>query len=191
MTINLESYPAIQSALFVKIDVPDYAILTFSNYNRNINIGGTNYSGIGQLMGITDTTSELRVSKGELTISIGGIGNNNISDILNYKFRGSRVEVIRGIFNPATGELLNIVGNPVGKFQGIVNNYSLNEDWSGQDATNTISLMCTSTVGILSNKLSGRRTNPIDQRELYPTDASMDRVGSIANSNYNFGAVVK
>jgi len=43
----------------------------------------------------------------------------------------------------------------------------------------------------LSNKVSGRRTNPIDQKELYPTDPSMDRVVSLASSNFNFGAVIQ
>lgn len=191
MSIDLTAYSAIQTALFVRIDVPEYEVLTFSNYNRPLELNGTTYTGLGQLMGITDTSSELRVSGGELTITISGLADTNISDILTYRFKGSAVTVIRGIFDPATGQLLPIAGNPTGKFQGIVNNYSLNEDWSGQDATNTISLMCTSTIGVLSNKISGRRTNPIDERELYPTDASMDRVPNLANSNFNFGAIVK
>ena len=191
MSLDLSNYSAIQTALFVRIDVPEYEVLTFSNYNRPLTIGDTTYTGLGSLMGITDTSSELRVSGGELTITLSGIANTNISDILTYRFKGSSVQVIRGIFDPATGQLLSIAGNPTGKFQGIVNNYSLNEEWSGADATNTISLMCTSTIGVLSNKLSGRRTNPIDQKALYPTDVSMDRVPNLANSNYNFGAIVK
>jgi len=191
MSLDLSSYSSIQSALFVRIDVPEYEVLTFSNYNRPLTIAGTTYTGLGQLMGITDTSSELRVSGGELTITISGLADTNISDVLSYRFKGSSVIVTRGIFDPVTGQLLPIDGNPTGKFQGIVNNYSLNEDWSGQDATNTIALMCTSTIGVLSNKIAGRRTNPIDQKELYPTDVSMDRVPNLANSNYNFGAIVK
>jgi hypothetical protein len=41
------------------------------------------------------------------------------------------------------------------------------------------------------NKIAGRKTNSRDQKTFYPTDLSMDRVTQLANSNYNFGAVVK
>jgi hypothetical protein len=191
MTIDLTTYSSIETAIFISIDVPDYELLTFSNYHRSITIDGVAYTGLGQLLSITETTSELRVSATELTIVIGGVGNTNVSDVLTYGFKGAPVRVIRGIINPVTGQLLSIAGNPTGKFQGIVNNYSLNEDYSGQDATNTISFMCTSTVGLLSNKIAGRRTNPVDEKLFYPTDLSMDRVPNLANSNFNFGAVVK
>jgi DNA repair exonuclease SbcCD nuclease subunit len=46
----------------------------------------------------------------------------------------------------------------------------------------------TPVVELLNNKTSGRRTNPGDQKEWYPTDLSMDRVPGLANSNFNFGA---
>lgn len=191
MSIDLSQYSSIQTALFVRLDVPEYQTLFFSNHNLPLTINNETYAGLGQLMAITETASELRVSTGELTITISGIGNTNISDILKYKFKGSSVKAYRGIFDTTTGQLLNITGNPTGKFQGIVNNYSINEDWNGTDSTNTISLICTSTIGLLDKKVAGRRTNPIDEKFFYPNDISMDRVPNLANSNFNFGAVVK
>ena len=191
MSLDLSSYSTIQTALFCNIVVPDYTTLTFSNYPRNITLQGTTYTGLGQLLSVTDNTSELRASRNELTVTISGIPNQNIQDLLTYKFKGSAITVIRGIFDTATGALLDIPGNPAGRFQGIVNNFGLNEEWSGQDASNTISFVCTSTVGVLMNKVAGRKTNSVDQKKFYPTDLSMDRVDRLANSNYNFGAVVK
>jgi hypothetical protein len=83
--------------------------------------------------------------------------------------------------------------NPLIRFQGIVNNYSLEEDWTpgGTDARNTIAFICSSTVELMTNKVAGRRTNPIDENYFFPTDRSMDRVPNLANSNFNFGAVIK
>jgi hypothetical protein len=187
MTINLSSYSSIATALFCKVEIPGYTTWLFSNFNRPITINGDSYTGIGNFMSITDTVSELKVSNGEITIGISGIPTQNISDIINQKIKGSYVTVVRGIFDPTTGELLNISGNPVGKFNGIVTNYALDETWDGQNATNTINLICKSSIGLLENKLSGRRTNPVDQKLLYPTDTSMDRVPSLANANINFG----
>lgn len=191
MSLDLSAYPSIQTALFCNVVVPDYATLTFSNYPRTITLDGTSYTGMGQLLSVTDNTSELRASRGELTVTISGIPTQNISDLLTYKFKGSTISVIRGIFDSTTGALLPIAGNPAGRFQGIINNFGLNEEWSGQDASNTITFVCTSTVGVLMNKIAGRKTNPTDEKRFYPSDLSMDRVLKLANSNFNFGAVVK
>lgn len=192
MSIDLSNKPHIATALFVKIVVPDYDTLLFSNYHKPLTIYSENYAGLGQLIAITSTSSELKVSTQELTITISGIPQQNISDVLDYRFKGSRVYVYRGIFNTTTGTLLNDIGqNPTGKFQGVINNFSLNEDWSGQSASNTIGFVCTSTVGLLDKKIGGRRTNPNDQKFYYPTDNSFNRVPTLANSNFNFGAVIR
>ena len=188
MSIDLSGYRAIQTALFCRIDIPGYQVLRFSNYNKATTIDGESYTGIGNLMGITTTANEIRISRNEVTVTISGVPSQNISDVLNYKIKGSAIKIYRGIFNPTTGALLSITGNPVIKFDGLVNNYSINEDWSGQDSSNTINFICTSVVGLIQNKISGRRTNPLDQQAYFPGDVSMDRVPNIANSTYNFGA---
>lgn len=190
MTIDLSAYEHIQTALFCRMDVPDYEVLRFSSYNRSVTIDGETYLGLGTLLGVSDSTSELRVSGGDLSITLSGIPNTSIAEILDNKIKGSSIQVWRVVFDAITGQQLAITGNPAGRFQGIVNNYSLEEDWTpgGQSTSNTILLTCSSTVEILSNKVSGRRTNPIDQKDLYPSDVSMDRVLKLANSNFNFGA---
>jgi hypothetical protein len=192
MSLNyLAQSTAIQTALFCRIDLEFNNVLRFSNYNIPLTVNGYLYTGIGQLMAVTETTNELRVSPNELTVTISGIPPENIVQVLSYKFKGSPIYVYRGLFNPTTGMLISGTPNPIGKFQGLINNFTLNEEWSGQDATNTISFVCTSTVGLLSNKISGRRTNPVDEKAWYPGDLSMDRVPTLANSNFNFGAVLK
>ena len=48
-------------------------------------------------------------------------------------------------------------------------------------------VICSSVIGIIDRKISGRRTNQTDQRLLYPTDESMDRVAVISNTSFDFG----
>lgn len=190
MTINLSTYSTVQTALFCRMDVPDYAVLKFSSFNRAVTFGGDTYSALGTLLSVTDSTSELRATTNQLTIAISGIPDTSIAEILDNKIKGSAIEVWRVFFDSVTGQQLAITGNPAGRFQGIVNNYSLEEDWSGREASNRIILTCASTIEVLGNKVNGRRTNPIDQKALYPTDESMDRVLKLSNSNFNFGAPV-
>lgn len=187
---TLENYSTIQAALFCRMDVPNYAVLRFSSYNLPITINGEIYTPLGNLMNVSNTSSDLRINETQLSITISGIPNTSIAEILNNKIKGSAIEVWRVYFESGTGELLNVINNPAGRFQGIVNNYSLEEEWSEQTSSNTILLTCSSAIELLSNKVSGRRTNPIDQKSLYPNDVSMDRVLSLANSNFNFGAPV-
>ena len=190
MAIDLSTYDSIQANLFVKLVIPGYDTLTFSDYHRSYSFGGTTYQGLGQLLSITDTTSNLRATSQELTLSISGIPSGNIADVLNTKIKGSSLEVFRAFFDPNTGEVLNIAGNPAGKFRGIVSNYTIADelDEGANLGTVTIAFVATSVVDLLNNKVTGRRTNPLDQREFYPNEASFDRIPALAKSNFNFGA---
>lgn len=190
MTVSLASLRAVETALFVRIDVPGYDVLRFSNYYRPYTINGESYTGLGTLVGITNSDNNLRAAPGTLTITISGIPNSNLAEILDSKIKGSNVQVWRVFFDPVTGQPLDLAVNPIGRFQGIVNNYSLDESWEqgSQTITNTMGIICSSTVQVLNNKISGRRTNSTDQKRLYPTDTSMDRVAVLATTNFNFGA---
>lgn len=191
MALNLTAYDSIQTNLFVKIVIPSYATLTFSDYHRSITIDSVNYTGLGQLLSVSDTNASLRAAPQEATIAISGIPAQNITDILNNKLVGSDVRITRGIFDVNTGELISaIAGNPVGKFVGVINNFDITDDLEqgANTGTITITMTCTSVVEQLENKTTGRRTNPIDQKALYATDECFDRVPALSKSNYNFGA---
>lgn len=185
MSIDLSSYDSIQTNMFVKMTIPSYSTLTFSDYHRSLTIDGTAYTGLGQLLSITNTEDSLRAAPSDITVAISGIPSSNVSDILNNKIKGSECRIFRGFFNATTGALLSIVGNPAGKFQGVVSNYDITDDLDmGSDTgTVTLSLTVTSVVELLSNKVTGRRTNPQD----FP-NGDMARVLPLQKSNFNFGA---
>ena len=200
MPIDLSSYTSVGTGLFARIDVeyykdspeatPTNQVLRFSDYIQTVTIDGEQYLGLGKLVGITTTTSELRNSSGSITITISGIPDTSIAEIVNSRIKGSPVEVYRVMFNAATGAVLAITGNPVGRFFGVVTNYTIEEEYDIQTrrSSNTLALVCASTVDILNNKISGRRTNPTSQKLFYSTDLSMDRVPNLAGANFNFGA---
>lgn len=185
MAVDLSSYRSIQTNLFVKLDIPGYQVLTFSDYHRSYTIAGTSYTGLGQLLAVGNTEDSLRAAPSDITISISGIPTANVTDILNNRIKGSECKIYRAFFNPTTGELLSIVGNPAGKFQGIVSNYDITDDLEmGSDSgTVTLTLTVTSIVELLQNKITGRRTNAAD----FP-NGDMDRVLPLQKSNFNFGA---
>jgi len=189
MAIDLSSYKNIATALCVRIDAGT-EILRFSDYITPLTINEESYVALGQLTNITSTSSELRSSSGSITITISGIPNTMISQVLALKLKGSPVEVYRVVLDAVTNQVLSIAGNPVGRFFGFVNNFSLDEDYAVESkiSTNTIALICTSTQEFLENKVTGRKTNPYSMKSFYPSDVSMDRVPSLVGANFNFGA---
>lgn len=199
MTINLSSYTSIQSNLFVRIEVPEYTtdgvtftseVLRFSDLNTSYTINDEVYLGAGNLLSITSSTSELRPSGSDVTISLSGIPNTSIAEIVKSKIKGCAVRIYRVLFDASTGEYLDIEGNPLGRFRGFVNNFSLTEEWDNltRTSSNTIVLTCSSSASVLQNKVSGRKTNPESQKKFFPNDLSMDRVPNLENSTFNFGA---
>jgi hypothetical protein len=185
--IDLRNRPYIETALFIKWAIPDFPTAYLSDYNNDFTFEDNTYTSIGTLLSISSFTSELTASPNELSINFSGIPTGSIADIISKQIKGSEVTIYRGFFDPKTHALLTIQGstNPIIKFKGIVTNYAISDDVDigGLTATSTILVTCSSSVEVLSNKVSGRRTNVID----FPNEQSMNRVTALANSNFNFG----
>lgn len=186
MAIDISAYNNIQTNLFVRLDIPNYQVLTFTDYHKDYDIAGTTYQALGELLSVSNTTDDLRAAPNEVTVVISGIPAGNITEILNNRIKGSSLIIYRGFFDVDTAELLPITGNPAGKFRGVVSNFEIADDLDMGSDTGTISIVLTvtSVVELLNNKISGRRTNPSD----FPLEQSMSRVSALAKSNFNFGA---
>jgi hypothetical protein len=201
---GLANYSAVNSHLLIKIvvpyyrlnptDSPVYKVLTFSDMNLNysVTLDGNEYKGLGGFLNITASRSELTPTSNELSISLSGIPNSSIYQIVNSRIKGCEVAVYRAFFDPVTGSnlLVNNGGNVFTRFQGFVNNYSLSENYSVTDrrSDNTLTLICKTAIDVMANKVTGRLTNSVSQKKYFPNDLSMDRVSALQGTSYNFGA---
>lgn len=188
--LSLTSYSALQSNLFIKITLSGSTLL-FSDKLESTVISGDTYVGLGKLLSVSGSNSELRSSGQDLTISISGIPDSSITDIINSGIKGSPVIIRRGLFNASTGAFLSaITGNPIIRFTGYVNNMAFEEDYDvdSKTSSNTIILSCASNIDILDNKIQGRKTNSESQKKYFPNDLSMDRVTNLESSYFDFGA---
>lgn len=194
MSLDLSAFSVIQSNFFIRLTTFNLyeadEIITFTDFHRPVEIDGDVYVGLGQLLSVTESQSDLRITSSEVSVAISGIPQSNIQTLFDQEIRGSKLEIFRGMFDPNTGVPLDIPGNPAGRFRGVINNFSVTDDFdsTSKDSTISITLIATSIVGLLSNKLSGRATNPLSQKSFFPGDVSFDRVPNIANANFNFGA---
>lgn len=188
--LDLTSYGSVGSNLFIKITLPSSTLL-FSDRLSSTVINSDTYVGLGKLLAVSGSNSELKSSSGEVTVSISGIPNSSITDITNANIKGSNIRIVRGLFNATTDSLLtSVAGNPINRFVGYVNNISLEEDYDvdSKTSTNTLIMSCASNVDVLNNKVAGRRTNSSSEKKYFPTDLGMDRVATLENSYFDFGA---
>ena len=183
--IDLSQHTSLQSNLFVRLEVPDSDVLTFSDHHKTVTINNEQYVPLGNLVNVSSTTDELRAAPSEVTVTISMINNTAVAEVANLALKGSLCSIYRGFFDANTGVLLPITGNPAGKFNGVVSNFELLDELEMGASTGsyTMLLVITSVFDILNNKYNSRRTNPADFE-----NKLMDRVPALAKSNFNFGA---
>ena len=194
MTIDLSSYNNIQQALFVYINVPDYGPLRMTTYNTSISIQEDNsnyytYAPTGVLLSVSEFNNELSPSKNDVTISLSAIDQTFVSAMMGYRIKGSEVIIRRAFFNPSTGKMLNIAGNPSKRFTGVIANYSFNDEVNTLtgESTTTISISCSNIISVLEQKIVGQKTSSNQRRSLYNNDRGFDRVATVATTNFDFG----
>ena len=193
---NLTSYTSVVTGLFVRLQIDQYRttsggaysaqVLKFSDYGETVTINGEAYTPLGEFLSITASTSELRPSENPVTIALSGIPTNNINEIVHSKIKGAPIKIYRGYFTTAGVQ----IGEFGGRFIGSVNNYSIQEEFdvAARTSSHMLILECASSVGLLSQKIAGRKTNPQSQKTFYSSDTSMDRVPTLKGTKFNFGA---
>jgi len=197
--LNLTSYVGLQQAIFVKMTFTQnggQTIVRVTNHSTPFSItesdGNTySYSAVGTLLGVTQLTNELKSSQADVTISLSGIPQQYMADIVANPIKAAPVEIRRAFFD-VNGNFLNITGNPVLEFVGVVSNFSVDEKWtdySSQSVTSTINLTCASILSVLSKQEAGRRTNQADQNYWFPGDNAMNRVAQLTDAVWDFGGV--
>jgi hypothetical protein len=186
--IDLRSYPGIEIASLVTWAVPNFDTAYVTDYTSSVTDGVHTWQNIGNLLGISNTISELQSTPGEVTISLSGIPTNAISNLFNQQIKGSNITIYYAFFDPSTHQPLLVNGSShiLQKFKGIVTNYSITDsvDVTQELAVSTITLTCNSIIELLAAKKNGRRTNPAS----FPGESSMNKVQALSNSNFNFGA---
>lgn len=179
----------VSTAEFVKLTIyNDYSntanvsVYTFSSAYKAETIGNTTYTPLGGFLAVGSTSRDIRVTSGATTIALSGISGNNIQMVLDTKIRGSEVEVLRGFYNAN-----QVLGNTYPRFTGIVTSYNVSEQRENQDDNFTVSISASSYKTVLENRIAGRKTNEESWKYFNPTDTSMDRVYSIAQTAFDFG----
>lgn len=162
---------------------------------HNNGTGDHTYEALAGFLTISEIQNNISNANDEVQVSLSAIPPNYIAATLDTQIKGGEINIYRVFFDYRTQEV--ITGAIYKRFAGVISNYSVQEDINTEGAslevTHTITIIASSIMGVLENKVSGRRTNQEDY-QLYwaelnnsTTDKSMDRVDTLFNQSFDFG----
>ena len=139
---------SIRVAEFVKLTLPTTAY-TFCNAAGPIVVNGITFDGLGSLLSISEIQNDIKANSADLKISLVGIDPTNIALILSSNIKGSKIEVWRGFLDTNNQiQTISSVQQFFKRYQGIINNVSINEDFNDQLRQRTATCMILSLIHI-------------------------------------------
>lgn len=166
-----------------------------SNCYKNVTHNGNEYLALAGFLNTSDIQNNISNANDEIQVSLSAIPPTYIAATIGQPIKGGEVNIYRAFFDYETQQV--ITGEVYRRFTGIISNFSVQEDIDTQgttpEVTHTITIIASSIMGVLENKISGRRTNKQDFEIVWPelandpADPSMERVEALFNSSFDFG----
>lgn len=183
---------SISHAIFIDLTLnANFTPTTYyiSSAYKPITFNGNTYTELGAFLALGSITDDLKVTNGDLQISLTGIPSdvNYMDIVLSNPIKGGNVVVRRGFFDVNTME--PIANAMYERYRGVITNYAVDETTSflTGELVNTITVSCASINAVLQNKITGQRTNTTDRKRYFPSDISFDRVSDLTNTSFDFG----
>ena len=170
-----------------------------SNCYTPVSYNGNTYQALAGFLQISEIQNNISNANDEIQVGLSAIPSIYIASVLDTQIKGGEINIYRAFFDYDTQLIL--ASGVFKRFAGIISNYAVQEDvdFAGYspEVTHTITIIASSIMGVLENKVSGRRTNKEDYQIVYDelgnssTDPSMNRVDALFNSSFDFGKPYK
>ena len=164
-------------------------------------VTGPIYQALAGFLQISEIQNNISNANDEIQVGLSAIPSIYIASVLDTQIKGGEINIYRAFFDYDTQLILPDPNGVFKRFSGIISNYAVQEDvdFAGYspEVTHTITIIASSIMGVLENKVSGRRTNKEDYQIVYDelgnssTDPSMNRVDALFNSSFDFGKPYK
>ena len=145
----------------------------YTDFSSDIVDGSDTYSANGFLQKIGSISESAGLTIGSLSLSLSGVDQTLISDVLNNGHIHRQVTIRRAFINASTNALIESFSIYSGRVEGM--------DIADTDKTSMINFRVANHWGDFA-RLSGRRTNSGSQNQFFPNDRGFD---FITQSNKN------
>lgn len=194
-TMNALNSANIRHAEFVRLQIgnPVTSTYSFCNAAAPITVSGITFANLGMLLSLGDIPQDIKATSDDITISLTGIDPANIALILSSNIKGSTVEIWRGFLDSNNQIITSPTTQFFKRYTGIINSVGISESFEtdARIRVATCTIACTSMRKVLESRIAGLRTNQKSWQFFYPGDTSMNRVASISNQYFDFGAPPK
>jgi hypothetical protein len=177
------------NAEFVKITITTSTseVIAMSTAYKNETFGGTTYTALGGLVGISTQQRDLRVSGYDTSVTLIGIDPANMNMVLGKQIRGAELEIHRGFYNESY-----VLQTTAKRFTGIITSFTVQEQREENTDMFVISVNASNYKTVLENNVGGRRTSKDTWDYWYGSDdISMDNVAALNGAFFDFGVPVK
>jgi len=155
---------------------------------KTVTHNSNDYSELGAFISVSAIDDNLKYSANDLSLTLSGIpsGQDYLSQILTSPVKGGNVTLMRAFVDTNT---MALTGNVYTRFKGVITNFKIDEQVNvlSKQMDYAVTVTLASQLTVLSEKISGQRTNPDDRKRLFPSDKSFDRVPILFNTTFDFG----
>lgn len=174
---------------FITIDLTLGSTTYYISTNRRpLTLNGNYYQALGWALNIDNITDDLKTNNGDMAISLSGIPDNLVDNVLTNNVKGGSV-LIRRWFSKDNEYSATQTFEGYLRYKGVVTNFVIQEDDNFFEHSRTYT--CTITTAnintLMENRVSGQRSNASDRKRFYPGDISFDRVKDLMNISFDFG----
>ena len=175
----------IKSSLLIDLTLGTTTYYISTAYDT-ITYDGNDYQYLGAFLGLSQIQEDLKTTNGDVNITLTGVPDDYISDVLAAKIKGGQAVVYRAFYND---DYTLDSANVFQRFKGIITNYAIEEEMDILEGnqTATVSVSCASINTILENKIAGQRTNPEDRVKFFPGDQTFKNVPDLMGVSFDFG----
>tara|TARA_R110000765_G_scaffold246159_2_gene348293 strand:- start:302 stop:871 length:570 start_codon:yes stop_codon:yes gene_type:complete len=153
-------------------------VLNLWNGVGDLAYGGNTYTGVGDLLAISQITETADVQATGINVSLTGVKSSFISIAKDHEYQGRALTVSLGAFD-ASGSL---IADPVIVFSGFMDTMTISE--SGAYSTITVSV---ENKLISFERAKVRRYTAEDQKIDHPTDKGFEFVTAIVQKDIVWG----
>lgn len=191
--MNRNASAAVQSAwassanrpahlLAVHFDAADGGSVYLNDTPRHLSYEGNTYAGAGHLLNFGGLTESFELRVADVTIELSGVDQSFIAIFLTRQFVDRRL-VLSQFFLDAS---LAVIASPVVIHDGRMDEPRFVED---PESGKCIVQVASRDQFVDFEKLSGRHTNPHDQKVFFPDDRAFDHLAVRNSLSFNWGHI--
>ena len=164
---NELSQKKIRQVHLITINFDTPVNLTDCSFSLTSSVSGSSvtYTASDFVLGITNFTEEVDITKSSIGISLSGADQTFISTVLNEPVINDEVIVYRGLLDNNNA----LIANPFLLYKGNIENFSIAET----NKNSQVNLTIVSHWADFEKK-NGRKTNNTSQQRFFSTDVGMD-----------------